>query len=54
MSRLTYLKENVSFSKLIKHYEYRDCDEFIVDRWGDVCVFRVYGDNEDNFKIFEK
>lgn len=53
MTRLDFLKKNIDYSELIRHYEYRDCDEFIVDRYGDICVFRVYGNSENNYKISE-
>lgn len=35
-----------SFSELLKVYEYKDCIEFVVNRWGDICTFRVYSNGE--------
>lgn len=35
-----------SFSELLKVYDYGDCIEFVVNRWGDICTFRVYNNGE--------
>lgn len=35
-----------SFSELLKVYNYGDCIEFVVNRWGDICTFRVYSNGE--------
>ena len=54
MTRLEFFKKNMSYSKLYEHYKGVDFDEFVVDRWGDVCKFRVYGNNIKNYIIIEK
>lgn len=51
MTRLDFFKNKVSCSQLLRHNEYRDCDEFVVDRWGDVVTYRVYGSNKENYYI---
>ena len=35
-----------SFSELLKVYNLGDCFEFVVNRWGDICTFRVYNNGE--------
>lgn len=54
MSRKDFLDNHVGYSKLIAHHQYRDCDEFAVERWGDLCVFRVYGNSEKDYYIVER
>lgn len=54
MTRLEFFKKEVSYSKLYDHYKWPDYDEFIVSRWGDTCTYRVYGNNETNYKIYER
>lgn len=31
-----------SYSELLSAYDLGDCIEFTIDRWGDVCTYRVY------------
>lgn len=54
MTRLDFLKDNVGYSELMRHTKLWDFDEFVVNRWGDVCVYRVYGNNKDNYEITER
>lgn len=54
MTRLEFLKQNVSYSKLYEHIRMRDFDEFVVNRWGDTCTFRVYGNSKETYKIYER
>ena len=49
-SRVKKALEKLSYSELIKVYEYKDCVEVVVNRWGDVCTYRVY----DNGKVCER
>lgn len=35
-----------NYSKLLKYTDYGDFVELIVNRWGDVCVFRVYNNGD--------
>ena len=32
------------FSELLAACDFGDCVEFVVNRWGDVCTYRVYND----------
>lgn len=34
------------FSELYSCHSYRDCIEFVVNRWGDVCTYRVYNNGD--------
>lgn len=36
------LLERISVSRIIETHDFKDCVEFVVDRWGDICTFRVY------------
>lgn len=45
-SRVKKALEKLSYSELIKVYEYKDCVEVVVNRWGDVCTYRVYDNGE--------
>ena len=54
MSRLEWFKEHMSYSKLRDHIKMWDFDEFVVNRWGDVCVFRVYGNSKETYKMYER
>lgn len=38
--------DHISFSKLLRIYEYGDFVEATVDRWGDVCTFRIYNNGD--------
>ncbi len=40
----------LSYSKVLRVYDLGDCVEAIVERWGDVCTYRVYNDG----RIYEK
>ena len=31
-----------SYSELLSAYDLGDCVEFTINRWGDVCTYRVY------------
>ena len=33
-----------SYSELLSARDFGDCFEFIVNRWGDTCTYRVYND----------
>ena len=33
-----------SYSELLAAHDFGDCVEFIVNRWGDTCTYRVYND----------
>ena len=52
MTRLDYLKERMSYSKMIEHVELRDFDEFVINRYGDVITCRVYGNSKDNYELY--
>lgn len=54
MTRFEFFKKHMSYSKLYEHIKMRDFDEFIVNRWGDVCRFRVYGNSKETYELFEK
>ena len=54
MTRKGFFKKNVSYSKLYKHIELRDFDEFHVNKFGDLCCYRVYGNSAKDFKIYER
>ena len=54
MTRKGFFKKNVSYSKLYKHIKMVEFDEFHVDRWGNVCCFRVYGNSAKDFKLYER
>ena len=40
------LLERVSVSRIIEVSDFGDCVQFVVDRWGDICTFRVYRNGE--------
>ena len=54
MTRLEWFKENISYSKMLRHTRMWDFDEFVIERWGDVCVFRVYGRNQSDYQMTER
>ena len=52
MTRLEYLKTQIDYSKLLEHIKMRDFDEFVLNRYGDIVVYRVYGNNETNYRAY--
>lgn len=54
MTRFEYFNEHKTCTRLLAKYETREFLEVTVDRFGDVVTYRVYGDNESNYKIYEK
>ena len=54
MTRLEFFKNSVGYSELIRHTKLWDFDEFVVNRWGDIRVFRVYGKNIESYEITER
>lgn len=54
MTRFEYFNEHKTYTRLLAKYETREFLEVTVDRFGDVVTYRVYGDNENNYKIYER
>ena len=53
--RMMYLFDTTGIDYIL---ETRDCGrdftEFVTSQGGDVCRYRVYGTDEDNFKLYAK
>ena len=53
MTRLDYLKEQKS-GIILKKNDTRDFLEVVMDRYGDVVTYRVYGDAQRGFYLCER
>ena len=51
MTRWQWFIEEMDFSEVLRKTETRDFLEVVVDRYGDVCTFRVYGDEKSGFSL---
>lgn len=49
--RLKWFKEQVDYSKMLDHTHYGDMDEFVVNRYGDIITYRVYGNSPETFTL---
>lgn len=49
-TRVKKALSKISCSEVIRYYEYRDCVELVVNKWGDVITYRIY----DNGDVFER
>ena len=54
MTRLGYFKETYQPSTILDVYECSDFSEIVIRKGGDVHTFRVYGNERDGFKIYER
>ena len=52
--RMKYFKEQYGNGRLLDKYESAKFLEVVTNRGGDVCTFRVYGNNHSNFIITER
>ena len=43
---LQKLENQCHFLEVIRVSDYGECIEFVVNRWGDICTFRVYNNGE--------
>ena len=51
MTRLQYFLDNVDFTDILRKVETREFLELVVDRYGDVITYRVYGDKTNGFTL---
>ena len=54
MTKYEWFLKNFGYSRIYAIYE---CNEFLEvsgDKCGDIFRIRVYGDNETNYKMYEK
>ena len=51
MTRLQYFVDNVDYTDVLRKVETRDFLEVVVDRYGDIITYRVYGDKESGFTL---
>lgn len=54
MSRLEFFKNKYSPSKILDVYECREFTEIVFREGGDVLTFRIYGNERDEFKVYER
>lgn len=54
MTRKEYFKKHISYTKLLDHYRMYDFVEFVVNRYGDINVYRVYGHDKNSYKLVER
>lgn len=54
MSRKEYLFDNVAFESLLKEIPGKEYSDFVVECGGDIYRYRIYGNNENNYQVFEK
>lgn len=52
MSRVEFLLESRGVDYIIETRETRDFTEFVTSQGGDVCVYRVYGNNDKNYELY--
>lgn len=52
--RRNYLIENEDFDYILEEHNAPDFYEMVVSVGGDICRLRCYGENEENFRVFEK
>ena len=53
MTRFDYLKEHTS-GIILRKIDTRDFLEVVIDRYGDVVTYRVYGDEKRGFSLVVK
>lgn len=51
MTRWQWFINEVDFSDILRKVETRDFLEVVVDRYGDVVTYRVYGDEKSGFTL---
>lgn len=54
MTRYQYFVDTYDFSEILRTFEGRNFLEITVDRYGDVITYRVYGDDESGFDVYER
>ena len=52
--RINYLEKNVGFDYILEVYNDREFTEVVSKMGGDVLTHRVYGDNPNNFRVYER
>lgn len=52
MTRLEFFKEHKD-GLILRKFETRDFLEVTVDRYGDVLTYRVYGNDESDYRLYE-
>ena len=53
MTKLDYAKEHID-GFILRKTETRDFLELVVDRYGDIVTYRVYGDSKNGFNLCVK
>ena len=51
MNRYQWFINEVDFSEILRKVETRDFLEIVVDRYGDVVTYRVYGNEKEGFTL---
>lgn len=51
MTRWQWFNEQVDYSCILRKTETRDFLEVVVDRYGDILCYRVYGDEKSGFSL---
>ena len=54
MNRLEYFKQRYGNPKILDIYECRDFIEVVCRMGGDTLLVRVYGNEREGFKVYEK
>ena len=54
MTRLRYFRETYRPSVILDVYECKEFSEIVIKEGGDVLTFRVYGNERDGFKVYER